>query len=454
MKSTKLTTLELYSYTIGGVIGSGLFILLPIAIGLAGKGAIFAMIMGVLLAFFAQLFNFIIASMFPLKGGDYSQMAFLMPPVVSGIYGFLWLIASLTMAGYATSAISYTSSVITSVPSESKLLSIGIITLFFGISYFGTKFGGKVESAMTVILLGALLLFVIMGLPKINFSKYISEGGFFDCGFSNFAAACNMCLYAVLGCTLVPVSLSSELKRPTREAPKAMIGCSLIVLVISTLIVFVATGVLPIEQVANKDLSVVAQYIFPKGVFVAFILCGAVLALLTSLFTSVTTFHYPIMQMADEGWIPPVFKKKAKNGWPYVSMTALYLITLIPIIFNISFDTIVSLTNLVFYIIIFFAVVKCMALPKKYPEPWKCSFLHAMPIPVYYIFCSVGLIACAYMIYGSCAGQSFGFIIASFATILIVAVYVIWRLKVKAVSIEYLKSQKQKVIEEALSYKE
>ena len=95
-----------------------------------------------------------------------------------------------------------------------------------------------------------------------------------------------------------------------------------------------------------------------------------------------------------------------------------------------------------------------MALPKKYPEPWKCSFLHAMPIPVYYIFCSVGLIACGYMIYGSCAGQSFGFIIASFATILIVAVYVIWRLKVKAVSIEYLKSQKQKVIEEALSYKE
>lgn len=55
----------------------------------------------------------------------------------------------------------------------------------------------------------------------------------------------------------------------------------------------VAAGVLPIEQVANKNLALVAQAIFPNWLYVIFIIGGAVFAIATSLISGIAMMRLP-----------------------------------------------------------------------------------------------------------------------------------------------------------------
>ena len=53
---------------------------------------------------------------------------------------------------------------------------------------------------------------------------------------------------------------------------------------------YVAAGVLPIEEVSNKNLSLVAKEIFPYWIFVIFIIGGAVFAIATSMITAISEY--------------------------------------------------------------------------------------------------------------------------------------------------------------------
>jgi len=450
MKSNKLTKMELYWYIIGGTIGSGLFVLLPFAIGMAGKAAALAVFLGAFVSFFAYAYNVIIASLFPLKGGDYSQVAFVSSPLVGGMYGFTWIISSLMITGYATAAVSYASAIWPWVGEYGTVIAFVIITFFFAVNYFGTKAGAKLQGPMTIVLLTALIAFVVVGLPKVNFNGYFGEG-FFMGGFQGFSGALGLTVFVTLGPAITAIGLSSEVENPTKTIPKAVIGGIAIVTLLCTLIVFVACGVLPIEEVAFQDLTVVAAAIFSPALWVVFVVGGAVFALLTSLLGSVTTFRYPFDQLADEGWLPAIFKRKAKNGWPYVSMLTMYILSLIPLFFNISFDKVVSYISLPAYVILIYVNLKCIQLPKQYPEQWKLSCLR-MPMPLYYIFCVAGVVCDIYLIYCYCVDFVPTDYIFIAALCVFILVYTYYRIKAKKVSPEYLQQQKDAIAQEILDY--
>lgn len=451
MKNKKLTTLELYWYIIGAAIGSGLFVLLPIIIGDTGKSAVFAVLAGTFIVLCAQLYNLIIASFFPLRGGDYSQVAFMCPPVMAGVYGLIWLMSCLTMASFATSALSYAADVIPGIPGDSKVIVVIVVTAFFAVSYFGAKFGAKVEGAMVILLLVALGAFVAFGLPKVDFATLIGGENFFLNGFKGFSSALGLCVFLCLGPTMTPVSFTSELENPTKTAPKAMLGGVALLSAIYVLITVVACGVLPAEEIGGQDLAITAAVIFPKSLYVVFVICGAVFALLTSLLGSVNTSKYPFLQMADEGWVPAAFKKTTKNGWPYVVYIVMYILVLIPVVFNISLDTIVAWTNIPAYVIVFYVNLRCLGLPKRYPEQWKRSMLH-MPTVLYNILCVFAMICSVYLIYCLAVGLSVLDFIMSVVITLCFFGYSWFCLKTKRVDPAYLEDQKKAIAQEILDY--
>ena len=297
MKTKKLTTLELYWYIIGTAIGSGLFVLLPIAIGYTGRSAVIAIIAAGLMRLTSDIFSITMASMFPLRGGNYSQVSYWLPPVFASVYGLIWIIASLTMAAYATSAVSYSASIFPGIAPYSKVISIVIVTFFFVLNYFGTKSGAKFQGAMTVLLLVSLAAFVAWGLPKVDVGGFVTKD-FFLGGLPGFSAALAMCSWATDGILTTAAAMASEMEHPTKQVPKAMVGGVALIVTIYLLIITVAVGVLPIEEVAFQDLTVVAQHIFPRGMFIVFVFGGAVMALMTSLMGSVTAFCYPFEQYA------------------------------------------------------------------------------------------------------------------------------------------------------------
>lgn len=442
MKSEKLTTLELYWYIIGAAVGSGLFVLLPIAIGYTGRSVVLVLLVAGLIRVANDIFSVAMAAMFPLKGGQYSQVSYLASPLLSGVYGMIWLITSLTMAAYATSAISYGASLFPGIAPYTKPMAVAIVTLFFAMNYFGAKTGAKFQGTMTVILLTALGLFVIFGLPKVDFGNYVDANFFMD-GLPGFSGALAMCMWATEGIMSTASALSSEVEKPTYTLPRAMIGSLTIVVVIYVAIIIVAAGALPIEEVAFQDMTVVAQHIFPRGLFIFFVLGGAVMALMTSLMGSVTVFRYPFEQMADDGWLPAVFKKRASNGWPWVCMVVMYVMVLMPVIFSISFDKVVSYVTFPVTFIVAYVNLKCMILPKRYPDLWKKSLMRKIPMSVYNIICVIGALANLYMAYCYCAEMTAKDVVLMVLLTVLLFAYCQLRLKTKKVNVIRLEAEKR-----------
>jgi len=134
-----------------------------------------------------------------------------------------------------------------------------------------------------------------------------------------------------------------------------------------------ASGVLPIEQVADQNLSLVAQEVMPGWAFVYFTLAAGAGATAKMLNVTLSWIAKPILVACDDGVLPKSWGTVNKRGVPYKLLTMFMLIGLIPLLMglDISFistmGTAISLVSTVMFSVAF------LNLPKKYPEAYARS---------------------------------------------------------------------------------
>jgi APA family basic amino acid/polyamine antiporter len=282
-------------------------------------------------------------------------------------------------------------------------------------------------------------------------SGYFSntDGGFFHGGFGGFFSALAIMGWACQGTTMAPISMVAVTNKPKKTVPIAILWITLALAVIYGAMSIVAAGVLPFEQVAGANLGATAKAIFPYGIYVIFILGGGVFAIATSLLGGIAMFRYPLMKIAEDGWLPPVFTKTTKNGFPWVIQLTFYLLSVLPILLNFSLDSIISLVMIPSMLLNVYLNIACITLPKKYPDQWKKCTLR-MPIPLYNIVCLASA-ACAgivaYNLFKDLKGKD---AIASIIMLLICLGFSLLRIKTGAVSKESLEENKKAIITQAL----
>lgn len=442
----KLNFFDIFSMGLGSAIGSGIFVLLGFGIAYTGRSVSLALVVGCVMMLLAYINQLVLVSMFPLKGGSYSQMALLLPPVMTGVNAIFLLVISTSLAIYATGITSYLVSLIPGVGAYSKLVAIGVITLFFACTIRGSKFLATIQNIMTVVLMGCLLLFVVVGLPKVQ-SGYFTNPGFFQTGGMGFVMAVSLMSYTCQG-TTGGISLTAVTKKPTRTIPLAILATTVALGVIYGLVGIVASGVLPYEQVSGQNLTLVAQAIFPNWLYLIFIVGGAMFALATSLLGAIAALRYPIQQIAEDGWLPKVFTKKTKDGYPWVTQLAFFALAIIPILFDINFDSIVSLVQAPTMLLAIYTNIVCIGIPKKYPEQWKRSVFH-MPMPCYYIMMGLAVAVNLFVAYNLFITLSPGQMLADVGAMAVCVILAVVRIKTKAVDVNKLLELKKATIAEA-----
>ena len=102
-----------------------------------------------------------------------------------------------------------------------------------------------------------------------------------------------------------------------------------------------------------------------------------------------TQIRYPLQAVANDGWLPSVFKKTTKSGYPYVVMGMYLIFSFIPLFTSLSVDTLISLVMIPSMFINAYMNISLIKLVKKYPAQWKNSVLH-MPFPVFVCLCILG----------------------------------------------------------------
>ena len=148
------------------------------------------------------------------------------------------------------------------------------------------------------------------------------------------------------------------------------------------LIGIVSAGILPIEDVADKNLGVVAKAIFPYPVFVIFIIGGACFAIATSLYSTMAGVRYPILATVDDGWLPKFLGKRTEKGYPWVMMLLLYATSILSIFVDLGLQDLISVMMIPTMILNTINNILVVGLARKYPKAWEKSFFH-MPMAAF-----------------------------------------------------------------------
>lgn len=417
-ESKQLGLFDIFCLGLGGAIGSGIFVMMGSGIAATGRSIFISVAFGCLFMLMAYFFHVVMSSMFVLEGGDYDMKAMLFNPTLTGISAVFTMMGGIGFAMYGGAIADYASMVFPVIGEYTKLVGVGIIALF-----------------------------VIMGLPKVQ-PGFFDLDGMFAGGASGFIVSLSIMAFACQGTTMSPIAMMSVTKNSKRTIPLGVLLITVCLALIYGLMAVVAAGVLPIEQVANKNLALVAQAIFPNWLYVIFIIGGAVFAIATSLISGIAMMRYPAMRVAQDGWLPDFFKKTTKSGYPWVIQLTFYLFSILPIIFGFSLDSIVSLTMIPSMLMCFAQNISLIKIVKKFPKQWNESVIH-MPTPIFNVLCVIAGICDLIVAYNLFVTMDLTGMLLVVAMCVVCVVIALIRLKSGAIDLQALENRKQAVMDEA-----
>ena len=373
---------ELMGIAIGQIIGAGIMSMMGVAIAMTGRSANLAFMLSAMFTmctFFPSIF---ITSCIRMRGGMYTQFAIFAGDKWAGYYSVVYFITNMSLAMYALSFAQYALALIPTGGSQ-KVIALVVGTLFFILNYFGVDLMAKIQNLLVVVLLLSLTIFAVFGLPQVDLVNYFSnaDGMFMTEGVSGFLTATAYLGFATGGATVI-LGVSAECKNPTKDIPFVIITATIGVAVLYGLVATTAAGILPVPEVANQPLTLVAAEILPKPLYIFFIVGGAMFALATTLNSQIMSCTKPVMQSCEDGWFPQSLAALSKYKTPWKILIIYYIILVVPIVLELEIAQISSIVQILGYLNNLVLTITAMKLPKLFPEAWEKSQFK-VPTPVF-----------------------------------------------------------------------
>ena len=349
-----------------------------VALGMTGRSVNIAFVVAAIFTIFTTIPSVLVSSVIRLKGGFYTQAAVFVNETYAGWYQFIQLLAAVSIAMFAVGLSSYVGQLVPFVAENSFVFSMIFLTAFFILNCFGTEWMAKVQSFMFYFLVGALLMFTIVGIPQVHWSGYFGNELFGQPLFTNGAGglleAAAYLTFATAGATVI-LSLSAEAKNPKKDFPPVIIFSTLAIAVLYAFMATVIGGVLPSDQViAAGNLGPVAYEILPLPLYYFFMIGGAVFALGTTLNSSIASRLRPMATATADGWFPDwLGKLHPKTRVPYGFLGVLFVVNVAVMIFKLDTGTIGKWSLIIGNVTGMVTALSVMRLPTLFPEAWKNS---------------------------------------------------------------------------------
>ena len=323
---------DLLGAAIGTIIGAGIMTLLGATIAMTGRSVPFSFLIAAGITICQFLPMILVSGTVRLRGGQYTMVAMLAGNRYAGAFSIIHIFSQVAIAMYPLAFASYFVSLFGF--GNEKVIALIVLTIFFLLNCFGIDKFAKFQNVIVAMLIVALGIFVAFGAGKVA-PGYFEPESFIPNGIPGLFKAGGLLTFAVAG-AYTTVNLSAEAKNPTRDIPLVMIVPTLIVSVLYGVVSVIAAGVLPVEQVANQNLTVVADVIFPRSLYVFFVVCGAGFAIISTLNAQFAWASKPIMQACDDGWFPAGLAKLSRWKTPYIILALLYGIAVICIVADLD----------------------------------------------------------------------------------------------------------------------
>ena len=142
----------------------------------------------------------------------------------------------------------------------------------------------KVQNLLVIALIAALVVFAVFGFPYVDLGNYFSNADsmFLSDGIGGFLTAVAYLGFATGGAAVILAS-SNECKNSAKDIPFVIVVSTCDAALLYGLAATVASDILPVPEVANQPLTLVANIVLPGPVYIFFIACGALFVLTTPL---------------------------------------------------------------------------------------------------------------------------------------------------------------------------
>lgn len=281
MKKSKISLFDLIGIGIGQIIGSGVMILTGVAIGKTGYGVPLAFIIAGIIVAITNICLATLGSAIPANGGQYTYVRDLIGKKAGFFYVALLAAGQLVLANYAIGFAEYLKELFPFI--NISLVAAIMMTIVFVVNLMGVKTAVRFQNLLVIVLIVSIGLFIFLGFPQIkSFKPYTNINQIMSNGFTEFVAGVFLVRFSLVGAEYIN-EFGEDAENPGKNIPLAMIISTVIVSAVYFCVGFVATGVLPISEVAYNTLGNVAKEIFSTPIYYFFMIGGAMFAVASSL---------------------------------------------------------------------------------------------------------------------------------------------------------------------------
>lgn len=281
------------------MIGAGIFLLSGLAVSLTGPAAIFSYLSAGFICIITAASAAELATGMPTSGGDYFFVSRSLGPAFGAISGIgIWLSLTFAIAFYLFGLGEYLH---TFLPISPLMGAVAGGIFFTALNVIGAKESGGTQVVVVLTLIVILAGFIIFGLFHIEPANLTP---FFPYGTNPVFTTTALIFISFMGFAKI-AAVSEEIKNPSKNIPRALIGSVALVTFLYVLIVFVISGIFPQEEITHirSPLTVAAEMMFgPVGAGV--LIFGGLLATLSSANASIMAASRINLAMSRDRMIP------------------------------------------------------------------------------------------------------------------------------------------------------
>ena len=422
-----LSATSLVALGIGGIIGTGIFVLTGVAAAQhAGPGLILSFVLAAVACGFAGLCYAELAAMIPVSGSAYSysyatlgeffawfigwdlilEYGFAVSAVAVGWSGYVnslliqvgvHLPEALTSAPLAKGEGHFAITTTGSVVNLPAMLGVGLVTW---LCYIGIRQSAWVNNLIVVIKLAVILLFIGFGAFYIsvdNWTPFIPEnvtGEYGKFGWSGVAQAAAIIFFAYIGFDAVSTT-AQEAKNPQRDLPIGILGSLVVCTILYIAMAAVMTGMVPYSELDVPAPVAVALDHHPELSWLSgLIKLGAIAGITSVMLVMMLGQPRIFFAMSKDGLLPAALQKVHPiYRTPHVATLitggcAAVIAGILPIGL---LGELVSIGTLLAFVMVCLGVLVLRYTKPDQPRPFK--------VPAPWFTCLAGVLVCSFMMY-------------------------------------------------------
>jgi len=402
---------------IGAIIGTGIFVLIGVAAGVAGPAVILSFIIAGFVALLTGLSTAELSSFIHESGGSYiyTTKAFGAFPgfVVGWMKSFDYIVgASAVSVGFAAYFAYFVG-----IPATTA--TIVIVATFWPLVLMLLNLKGIQEASWTNNLLVALkilalLIFIVVGASALIASgDYSNYFPFFPHGFSGVMSGAAIIFFAFIGFNTI-ATMAEEVKDPERNVPRAILFAFAVCTLIYIAVAIVAVGIVNWEALGSTSapLEFALKTITDNIFILEFLAVSALFATTSVIMASIMGGSRALFAMARQGVLPKVLSTISRQNVPvYTILLCGFVISGIVLATRGNLNWLASIFNFGTLLTFFFINLSLLQLRKTMPDvkrgfkvplyPYTPVFaLISCIVLAFYLNANAVMTACVFLVVG------------------------------------------------------